>query len=101
MNRILALGLAALLCACTPLDSISGRRADAQLRLAGLTEVRLDPKTFDCVAEGPPAPASSLWRTPRDGFFFTAKRNGVPVKGAVCAGRTRSTTYSVDYRIIP
>ena len=101
MNRILALGLAALLCACSPIDTHSGRRAVTQLRLAGLTEVKLEPMAFDCVAEGPPAPANSRWRVPRDGFFFTAKRNGVRVKGAVCAGRSHSTAYGVDYRIIP
>lgn len=101
MKRLLAVGLAGLLLACMPADTFSGRSADAKLRLAGLTDIRLEPKPFDCVPQGPPAPANSVWRTPRDGYFFTAKQGEKRVKGAVCAGRGRASSYNVDYRIIP
>lgn len=93
--------LLAAACAIPPEAGFAGNRAAATLRLAGFTEVRLEPRTFDCALQGEPRPAQSVWSPEREGFFFSAKRAGVSVRGAVCAPRNRSTSYSTDFKLLP
>ncbi|USN14083.1 hypothetical protein PAPPERLAPAPP_04090 [Brevundimonas phage vB_BpoS-Papperlapapp] len=99
----LAATLLMLAASCTlpPESGFAGNRASATLRLAGFTEVRLEPRGFDCATEGEPRPAQSIWSPQREGFFFTAKRAGVPVRGAVCSPRNRSTNGGSDYKLLP
>ncbi|UTC28918.1 hypothetical protein MARCHEWKA_04060 [Brevundimonas phage vB_BpoS-Marchewka] len=99
----LAATLLMLAASCTmpPESGVAGNRAAATLRLAGLTDVKLEPRSFDCALEGAPRPAQSVWTPQREGFFFTAKRAGVPVRGAVCAPRNRGTNYGTDYKLLP
>ena len=93
--------LLAAACTLPPETSFAGNRAAAMLRLAGMTDVKLETRTFDCALEGEPRPAQSMWSPEREGYFFTAKLNGAPVRGAVCAPRNRSTSIASDYKLLP
>lgn len=101
LTLVATLLMLAAACAIPPESGFAGNRAVATLRLAGMSQVKLEPRTFDCAMEGPPRVVDSVWSTRREGFFFTAKASDADVRGVVCAPGNQRTSLKTDYKLLP